>query len=40
MPGERENIQFESHENLSETPKESGLFEDDIFDGFDDFNQY
>ena len=40
MPGERENFQFESHEDLSETPKESGLFEDDIFDGFDDFNQY
>ena len=40
MPGERENIQFESHEDLSTTPKESGLFEDDIFDGFDDFNQY
>ena len=40
MPGERENFQFESHEDLSATPKESGLFEDDIFDGFDDFNQY
>ena len=40
MPGEREDIQFESHEDLSTQPKEGGLFEDDIFEGFDDFDQY
>ncbi len=38
MPGEREDFQFESNENNNE--KESGLFEDDIFEGFDDFNHY
>lgn len=40
MPGEREDIQFESHKGLSKTPNEGGLFEDDIFEGFDDFDQY
>jgi len=40
MPGEREDIQFESHEDLSTAPKEGGLFDDDIFEGFDDFDQY
>ena len=40
MPGEREDLQFESHEELSTKAKEDRLFEDDIFEGFDDFNQY
>ena len=40
MPGEREDLQFESHEDLSKNPAESDLFDDDIFEGFDDFNQY
>ena len=34
----KEDFQFESNENNNE--KESGLFEDDIFEGFDDFNHY
>jgi hypothetical protein len=40
MPGEREDIQFESEEDLSESSVEGGLFDDDIFEGFDDFEQY
>ena len=37
MPGEREDFQFESHENLSEGQGESGLFDNDILD---EFNEY
>ena len=39
MPGEREDIQFESHEDQSDYKPDGGLFDDDIFDGFDDFEQ-
>lgn len=40
MPGEREDIQFETHEDQSSANHESSMFDDDIFDGFDDFDQY
>ena len=40
MPGEREDIQFESHEDQSDSVGEEGLFDDDIFEDFDDFDQY
>jgi hypothetical protein len=40
MPGEREDIQFESEEDLSSDSGEGGLFDDDIFEGFDDFDHY
>jgi hypothetical protein len=40
MPGEREDIQFESHEDQSDYKPDGGLFDDDMFDGFDDFEQY
>ena len=39
MPGEREDIQFESHEDQSDYKPDGGLFDDDMFDGFDDFEQ-
>ena len=38
MPGEREDIKFETHED--EDGGEEGMFNDDIFEGFDDFDQY
>jgi len=39
MPGEREDIQFESHEDQSDYKPDDGLFDDDMFAGFDDFEQ-
>lgn len=40
MPGEREDFQFDTHEDQSEYNGQDGLFDDDIFEGFDDFEQY
>lgn len=40
MPGEREDIQFETHEDQSNSNNASSMFDDDIFEGFDDFDQY
>jgi hypothetical protein len=40
MPGEREDIQFESSEDQSSESKSSLFEDDDIFEGFDDFDQY
>lgn len=40
MPGEREDFQFESRENLSEDQSEGGLFDNDNFEEFDEFNEY
>lgn len=40
MPGEREDIQFESQEDQSEDKSGGGLFDDDIFEGFDELDEY
>ena len=40
MPGEREDIQFESDQDQLEDGGQDGVFGDDIFEGFDDFDQY
>jgi hypothetical protein len=40
MPGEREDIQFESQENETYDKNVGGLFDDDIFEDFDEIDQY
>jgi len=38
MPGEREDIQFQSEHD--ESAEEGGLFDDDLFEDIDDYEQY
>jgi hypothetical protein len=38
MPGEREDIQFQSE--YDESAKEDGLFDNDLFEDIDDYEQY
>lgn len=40
MPGEREDIQFESQEDQTDDKNGGGLFDDDIFGDFDEIDEY